>query len=275
MSPASPVSPLIAALLGVLQGLTEFLPVSSSGHLVIAQALLRAPAAGITLEIVLHAGTLLAVGLAYRRDLGRIAADAWGALRALPREGTASLGRARELGWLILATIPAALVGFLLGDRIEAVFERPRTTALLIAVTGLLLLAAHARRGATGPLTTGRALAMGLFQAVSLLPGISRCGSTLAGGILCGGRPEAMVRFSFLMSIPAILGTVVVRVRQLAAITEGGSGFAYAIGFVAACLCGLAAIRLLVRAVAQRRLVLFAIYCLIVGVAGGLWLPAR
>jgi len=265
----------IAALLGLIQGLTEFLPVSSSGHLVIAQALLRARSPGITLEIVLHAGTLCAVVVAYRKDLFRLLVDALGALRDAPHQGWSALRRARELGWLVLATVPAALAGLALQDRVEAVFERPRVTALLLCVTGLLLLATHAVRRRRGELGVGRVIAMGLMQAVSLLPGISRCGATLSGGLFAGGRPEAVVRFSFLMSVPAILGSLVVHLRELAAASEGGGWLSYAVGFAVAFVCGLLAIRVLLRTVARGRLYLFGIYCLVVGLGGWFWLGGR
>jgi undecaprenyl-diphosphatase len=116
---------------------------------------------------------------------------------------------------------------------------------------------------------------MGLFQAVSLLPGISRGGATLAGGVLAGGRPETVVRFSFLMSIPAILGSLVLHLRDLAQATEGADAIRYAVGFGAACLRGLAAIQLLLCAVARRRIYLFAVYGLLVDVAGGMFLGGR
>ncbi|MBD3236141.1 MAG: hypothetical protein GF330_05525, partial [Candidatus Eisenbacteria bacterium] len=127
--------PLIA-LLGLLQGLTEFLPVSSSGHLVIAQALFRVPQPGIALEVILHAGTLVAVLVTFAGDLCRLLRDAAVALTAWPRSGRSALRRGREAGLLILATLPVVAVAVLLNDAIEAAFERPRTAALFLMGTG-------------------------------------------------------------------------------------------------------------------------------------------
>jgi undecaprenyl-diphosphatase len=229
----------------------------------------------VTLEIVLHAGTLLSVLLVYRRDLALLARQALEAARALPSEGLRGLARARELAWLALATVPAALAGLLLGRQVEAVFQQPRTTALLLCVTGLLLLASELRRRARGEVNGPRALAMGGLQALSLLPGISRCGATYVGGVLAGGRPERVVRFSFLMSVPAIAGALALHLRELADLSLGSSWPAYLAGFVTAVVFGLLAIRLLLRVVARGRMLVFAVYCLIVGVAGWLYLGAN
>lgn len=263
-------SPLIALLLGLIQGLTEFLPISSSGHLVLAQTLLDVRQPGIVIEVVLHAATLLAVIVALRREVARVVADAWLALRALPREGWGALRRARYAGWLLLGTVPAALAGLTLEGPIEAAFERPATAAACLLVTGLFLLAtrwARERRPLGGRLSFG----IGLAQAVSLLPGISRSGATVSAGLFLGAAPGEAVRFSFLLSIPAILGSVVLALPDLAAASEG-QGLAFlGIGFVAAFLAGLAAIAWMLRLVARGKLHWFGVYCLLAGGAA-LWL---
>jgi undecaprenyl-diphosphatase len=261
-----------AILLGLLQGLTEFLPVSSSGHLVLAQELLRAPQPGITLEITLHAGTLLAVLFAYRRDVATLVRDGVGALRGVAHDGWSALRQAREIGWLLLASIPAGLAGILLDRPIEAAFERPPAAAAFLLVTGVMLLATRWLRRGTRPVGSRSALAMGMAQAISLLPGISRSGATITGGLAVGAQAGRVVRFSFLMSIPAILGSLLVNLPELTALRGSAELGAHGAGFLVAFLSGLVAIRLLVTVVARGRLHLFGVYCLVAGLLAGWWL---
>ena len=253
---------LLSILLGLLQGLTEFLPISSSGHLVLAQEVFRAPQAGIALEVVLHAGTLLAVLVRFREDLWRILTSS---LREL-RGGDRSEGQGlRELGLLCAATLPVVIVGLFARDFVETAFESPRVAASMLCVTGLVLLATRfvtVRRA----FTLRTALAMGMMQVVSLLPGISRSGATIGGGMFAGVDSRAVVRFSFLMSVPAILGSLVLELPTVVRAWEGGRALFYAAGFLAAFLSGLLAIHFLLRIVARGKLYLFAPYCLAVGI---------
>jgi len=254
-------SPLIGILLGLIQGLTEFLPVSSSGHLVLAQELLGAPRPGIALEIVLHAATLLAVLWTLRLEVAAVAGEAWGALAGLPRRGPAALREARGVWLLILATIPAALAGLLLRGGIEAAFESPRAAAGCLVVTGLLLLATRRLRLRPRELGGRPALAMGLAQALALLPGIG-------AGLILGVAPAKAVRFSFLMSVPAVLGSLILTLPDVARDAGGHGSLFLAAAFLAAFLSGVAAIRWMLRIVARGRLHYFGFYCLAAGIAG-------
>jgi undecaprenyl-diphosphatase len=266
------VSPAAAILLGLIQGLTEFLPVSSSGHLVLAQALMHVREQGILLEVVLHAGTLGAVIVALRRDLWQIVREALIAAAAVPRDGVRALAGARGAGLLILATLPAAIAGLALRGSIESAFEDPRATAACLVVTGLILLATRWLHARPRPLGGPLALVMGLAQAVSLLPGISRSGSTVSAGLMAGAAPRDAVRFSFLMSVPAVLGSLVVGLSEAIHTPGTHAWAALALGFATAFVAGLVAIALMMRIVARGRFYLFGIYCLLVGIAGWIWL---
>jgi undecaprenyl-diphosphatase len=266
--PSSGPTLLIAIILGLLQGLTEFLPISSSGHLVLAQAWLAAPQQGIVLEVVLHAGTLLAVLCSFRRDLLTILTDTRDALfngRWAPRRWPAGF---RTFVWIGLATIPVVIVGLLWKESIVALFESPRLATVALMGTGVLLLLTRWIPRGVRPIGWRAALMMGFMQVLSLMPGISRSGATIFGGLLTRAEPERVARFSFMMSIPAIVGSLVLEFPAMAAIVSQGNLLPYALGFVAAFLSGLAAIEILLRVVAKGRFFLFGIYCLVVGIVG-------
>ncbi|MEW6072931.1 MAG: undecaprenyl-diphosphate phosphatase, partial [Planctomycetota bacterium] len=187
------------ALLALLQGLTEFLPVSSSGHLVLAQAALGLREPALAIDVALHGGTLLAVLAVYRADLRSIARDAL-------------QGRPRELLLLAVGSLPAAGVGIGLRSFVEEAFASPRLAAAGLLATALILGVGEAgrrrraRAGTAAAAVPGyaAALAIGTAQAVAILPGVSRSGSTIAAGLLLGLAPPAAARFYFLRSIPAV-----------------------------------------------------------------------
>jgi undecaprenyl-diphosphatase len=257
------MTPIDVIVLSLIQGLTEFLPVSSSGHLVLANALLGLREPGIATEIVLHAGTLLAVVLYYRRDLVRIAA---GTIRSFA-DGTNQEARgARNLVVaIVLGTIPAVIVGLAGGAWLEALYENPRESAIEIIITGGILLSTLAvRRGVRG-ITLGRAIVIGLSQAIALLPGISRSGMTIAAGLYLGVLPEEAARFSFLLAIPAILGGVVLKIPEVLAEAHAGEAKLLALGFVLTFLVGYASIAVLLRIVRRGRFGLLGAYCVAAG----------
>lgn len=264
---------LEVTLLAIVQGLTEFLPVSSSGHLVLANALLGVREPGIALELVLHLGTLVAVVLYYRRDLARILT---GSIRWLGgRRGPEERHSGEMFLLLVLGTIPAVLAAVLLGDWLEATFENPRETSVELMITGLILLATRLPRRGERRTTPADALLIGLAQAVSILPGISRSGTTIATGLFRGIRPEEAARFSFLLSIPAIFGAVLFKAKDIADRAEGGAAGLYLLGFLVSFALGYASIAWLLRIVRRGRFFAFGIYCLIVGAVGLLALTAR
>ena len=247
------MSVLESVILGVVQGLTEFLPVSSSGHLVLAQGLLGVRLPGVGFEIVVHVATLCAVLWVYRERVRRLA------LGVVGRERDSL----RYVGLLLLASIPAGVVGLLGSDFLEAQFERPPVAAALLLVTGALVYTTRwtARGGGRAEPDAGRALLIGAAQAAAILPGISRSGSTVAVGTWLGVEPVRMAEFSFLMSVPAIGGAAMLQAGDLADSSSLIGNAALASGFAAALLSGVAAIRIFVRMLRSVTFHRFAYYC--------------
>jgi undecaprenyl-diphosphatase len=255
---------LQAAWLAAVQGLTEFLPVSSSGHLVILQGIMHVPRQGIAFEVVVHLGTLLAVLVVYGRDLLQILG---GALR-LRRDSL------NMLGLLALGSVPAGAAGILLGDSVKKLFDSPLIASAMLLVTGSLLFATRwVRRSghAPRPLSAG---VIGVAQALALLPGISRSGSTISTGLFFGLSREQAARFSFLLSVPAIAGAGLL---ELPGMSASDMGPHLLVGFVVSALTGYSALRLLLRFVRHGRLHVFCWYCWAAGIAGilTLVLPGR
>ncbi|HSM61949.1 MAG TPA: undecaprenyl-diphosphate phosphatase [Longimicrobiales bacterium] len=247
-----------AILLGVVQGATEFLPVSSSGHLVIAQELLDVHIGGVLFEIAVHLATLVSILLVYR---ARVAGLVAGVLR---REQDA-WGYVALLG---LATLPAAALGVLARDPIEALFESPVVPGVALLVTGALL---WTTRGVIARATLERpgvaaALLVGVAQAFALVPGISRSGSTVVAALWLGIRAPEAAAFSFLMAVPAIGGAAVLQLPGLTSGTGPGTG-ALVAGGVAAGVTGVLAIRTFVAMLEKRSFHAFAPYCWVVGSA--------
>lgn len=248
-----------AVLLGLIQGLTEFLPVSSSGHLVLFQRLFNVDLGGADMlfDLTLHLGTLFAVCVAMRRQI-------------------LSLFRRpfRTLFMLIAATVPAAVVGLLFGDIIDGIFFGGAYLAMGFAATAAILTAAQAisrRRKQFLPLNFRRSLCMGLAQAVAVIPGISRSGATVAAGVLAGADGGQAADFSFLLSIPVILGgfavTLYKTLRGGGLVISGSAahfGVCIALSVAAAAISGLFAIRVMKQSSASGRYTPFIVYlCLL------------
>jgi undecaprenyl-diphosphatase len=266
------VTLLQALVLGIVQGATEFLPVSSSGHLVLVPWLLGwqlDPGVAFVFDVLVQLGTLAAVIAFLWRDLVSLARAA---LAGLVQRRPLATAEAR-LAWLIaVATIPAALAGILFKDVVERAFASPAAVSAFLLLTAALLYASERLgrpRRDLPSLTVADALWVGLAQALALLPGVSRSGATIAGGLGRGlHRPEA-ARLSFLMSVPVFLGAGLVATRDLAAsphaLTQAPP---LVVGFVTAAVVGYLAIRWLLAYLARRPLTPFAVYCLLAGVAG-------
>ncbi len=256
-------------LLGTVQGLTEFLPVSSSGHLLLLERVLGFTIGGSAtfLNVMLHLGTLIAVVIVFRRDLFSLFK------RPL-----------RPLFLLGFATLPAALTGLFLGDAIDALFAGEGgllLLALCFGVTAILLTACEyvaRHRKKRAPFGAKSALSMGFMQAVAVLPGLSRSGSTIAMGVLTGASVEEASRFSFLMSVPIILGSVVVSGWKLLGAPVAGMGAAEAVGLlvgiVSAAVSGLFAIKAMLRIVRRASYRGFALYLFVLALFT-LWLDLR
>lgn len=255
---------LSTLLLGVLQGATEFLPISSSAHLVIAQTVLKVQHPGLMVEIVLHLGTLVSVLGYFRRDL-------WQLARGFQPPGRGGAAARWELGYLGLATVPAVVVALALGDNVEAAFEDVHFTGMMLLVTTtVLVLSRWAKRREGARLTWAIALVIGLAQSLAILPGISRSGITIVTGLWLGLKPEEAARFSFLMAIPAILGA---GIFQLLDLIQGPTVpvTGLVLGFLAAALVGYGMIAWLMDILRRGRLHLFAGYTLLVGLMVIFW----
>lgn len=257
-----------AALLGLLQGLTEFLPVSSSGHLALARMLFGGRAeSGPLFEVVVHIGTLFAILFVFRDDVGRI-------LRALPRafrpDRSGEPDPDRRLVWLIgLSAIPAGVTGILLRDSFDDLVSDPRLVGgCLIATGAFLLIGRRFAREPGGAITLKIALAMGFAQALAILPGISRSGSTIAAGLITGGARDAVGRFAFLMAVIPITGAGLLEAKDAFSGEEVTLPLAaILIGLVVSFLSGWLALKVLLAFVARGRLHLFAGYCFLLGLA--------
>jgi undecaprenyl-diphosphatase len=246
-----------ALALGALQGATEFLPVSSSGHLVLVPALLGWPAPPLPFTVALHWGTVAAVLWYFRRDWLRLARGVWRAVRAGDLVDNPD---GRLAVWMALATLPAAAVGLAFHDLFAGLFASPQAAARFLYGTAALLVVAELlarRRAAPASLGAGIAAAIGVAQAVSILPGISRSGATIAAGLGLGLPREEAARFSFLISTPVIVGAGLLELPALAA---GGSLPAIGVGMVAAFAVGYASIAALLHLVRRQPLYGFAGY---------------
>jgi len=253
-----------AIALGVLQGLTEFLPVSSSGHLALAESFFGVESPGVTFEVFVHFGTALAViCFFWKRVVSVVAAVARFVFR-LPHDADEA-----RLGFhLIVGTIPAGVVGLLLEDRIEAAFDSPVLVSILLIVTGVVLWSTRRIPPGTKARGTWRdALAIGSAQAAAILPGISRSGSTISVGLALGLERRAAAEFAFLLSIPVILGATAANLGD--ALDAGAAqGAAIAAGTVAAFVAAIPAIALLLKVVSAGKFSRFAYYCWAVGIIG-------
>ncbi len=244
-------------LLGIVQGLTEFLPISSSGHLVVAQAAVGLAAPGVVVEVILHVATLLAVVIVYRTRLwnvakGCIAGDrsAW-----------------RFVGLLTVGTIPAAVAGFVWSDVFERAFESLLVVGIDFLITGAVLWSTRAvvARADRAEPSLPAAGGIGIAQALAIFPGISRSGTTVAAALWWRVDPERAAEFSFLLAIPAIVGAAVLQLPAL-----GSGAVSVATGpllgsFAAALVSGVVAIRLLVALLRRRAFHRFAPYCWAIG----------
>ncbi|MBP5188813.1 MAG: undecaprenyl-diphosphate phosphatase [Fibrobacterales bacterium] len=251
-------------LLGVVQGLTEFLPVSSSGHLVVFSNILGDGGEGTLLEVLLHFGTLAAVLTVYRKEIFALCAG----LVRREREAT------RKCGLIALACVPTGLIGILFKHPLEALFESPFAVSCALLFTAALLWSVRlvpADRPAK-PLDARRALLIGLIQGVAIVPGISRSGSTICGALHLGVDRRTAGDFSFLISVPAVAGAVLLKIKDVAEAgidASGITGWTLA-GVAASFLVGWAALVWLLKFVRKGKMHLFAPYVLAVGL-WGIW----
>ncbi len=322
---------LQAFILGIVQGFTEFLPVSSSGHLVLVPEFFNVPAPALGFDILLHVATLVAVFGYFIQDIAKMAV-ALVAPRRMERE-KARFWR-RLLLWLVIGSVPAGIAGVVFAKFFEGLFTSTMSVGIFLMITGCLLWGADVALQRKGPdkvfdghgsgavgrgvrrvepadgvtrtstsagivaggVLTARvptsngleskaavgsasswrsrrlgsmravdALIIGCFQALAIAPGLSRSGATISAGVYLGFDRQTAARFSFLLSIPAILGAALVHVNDISGAFTGATGGAYAVGAVAALVSGLIAVFFMMRYLRQHRLRLFAVYTLLLG----------
>ncbi|MDI6401523.1 undecaprenyl-diphosphate phosphatase [Balneolaceae bacterium ANBcel3] len=266
------MSILEALLLGILQGITEFLPVSSSGHLVLAQSLLASELApGITFEIVVHFGSFSSIALYYRKKIMAILIDL---IKSFSPEGIRSKRYTTDphtrLSWIILlSVIPAGVVGFTMKEQIESLFMNPVLVSGMLLVTGALLFSTRFVGKTEKDVNVRRGFIIGIAQACAIIPGISRSGSTITTGLLCGVSREHVANFSFLMVLPVLAGAMLVEMLELR--ETGMENLALAslvVGYFASFISGFYALKYLIILLKRDKIYYFAYYCWPVGVAG-------
>jgi undecaprenyl-diphosphatase len=250
------VTTIQALWLGIVQGLTEFLPVSSSGHLVIFQHLFGVKEAPLAFDVLVHWGTLLAVFVAFWGDIYKIIRRPFSKLTYL----------------IVVGCIPAGLAGILLEPVFEKAFQSLLVVGIGLFITGIILMLSENMTNHSlfqkGLRETSYwdVIFIGIIQAIAIVPGISRSGSTIAGGLLAGLEREFAARYSFLLSIPVILGAGVIQLKDLAVQSLPDQQLLpFIIGPVAAAVSGFIAIKLVMRLVKKGRLSIFSYYCWVVG----------
>jgi undecaprenyl-diphosphatase len=258
-------------ILALVQGLTEFLPVSSSGHLALISHFLPKTPDEFYLAVFLHGGTLLATIIYFWPDIVRI----FTGLRLRSEEGAKSRG---YLTAIIVGSIPVAVFGLLLKKQAESIFTSLPLLAVMFLITGLVLAVASLKNsprsslpleggGKVGVINPFRAFIIGCAQLVAVLPGISRSGSTISAGLISGLSRQEAFRFSFLLSLPAVAGAFLVEIPMglPGGLKPGNSPVSLLLGFVVSCLVGLLALHILRRLVLAGRLAWFSVYLLVLG----------
>jgi len=259
---------ITSIILGFVQGATEFLPVSSSGHLVLAQHLLKSGASSdLIFEVLVHLATMLAVLIYFRKKVLRIV------LSLFPPYSSEKAPDLKLAIIIVLATIPAAVIGLLFEDKIEAVFSSSRLTSIMLIVTAAILLGTKFIEKGQKALNIKSGLFIGLAQALALLPGISRSGSTISMALYLKVNPEEAAEYSFLLSLPAVFGAGILKMMQLYSNNQVDGQFSvYLIGALTAFIVGYISIALLLKLVKQGKFFYFGIYCLLVGISGLIFL---
>ena len=260
-----------AIVLGIVQGLTEFLPVSSSGHLELGKALFGLQDVDLTFSILVHGATACSTLVVFRRDIASLVAGVFTSDKNHRKSSHA------YIGWLALSTIPAVVVAFTLRDFLESAFlEHPNRVGWSLCATALILFGSERIANRTDKsLNFKTVVGIGIAQALAIVPGVSRSGSTIGAAVALGISRKEAARFSFLMALPVIFGATALEMKDLLESGSGQADFnttAYAAGTVAAFISGWAACQWMIRLVQRTNLNVFAAYCLIAGLAAAAFL---
>jgi len=261
-----------AIILGIVQGLTEFLPVSSSAHLVFVPEILKVQSS-LVFDTILHVGSLVAVVIYFWKDIIHMLTSFFSSLMDIPRrqfrEGIKE-DKFKKLAWfVIIGTIPAGLVGVLFKDTFEALFNDVFIVGFFLIITGFLLWGSEMmsrrvdNKTSLKEMSVKNSILIGIAQAFAIAPGISRSGATISAGLFLGIERELAARYSFLLSIPAILGAALVQVKDISSIDV--STAVIIAGFIAAAVTGYIAIKIVLKLIQEKNLLIFAYYCWIIG----------
>lgn len=256
-----------AMVLGVLQGLTEFLPISSSGHLVIGSELMNFQEQGVVFDVFVHLGTLLAVVVFFRKELIEMVKAPFSFLLGDRSESVKHFFM-MDL-YVVVATLPAVAVGLFLKDRVESLFGNILVVYFMLAVTGIIMITTRYLPQKDKPITWRKSFWVGCAQACAIMPGLSRSGSTIFLGMVLGIDREKIAKFSFIMSIPAILGAAVLQIGDIMSNPlEKGAFINIGAGALMAAVSGYLAIKLLLDIIRRNRLQWFGYYCLLISATG-------
>lgn len=265
---SEPQHDLLTAIgLGVVQGVTEFLPISSDGHLALFGLLFEVPEASLVTTVTLHLGTLLATLLVFRADLGQLLRSAWSSL-STPK-ALLQVPEGKLLACIVVASLPTAVIGLLLEDAVEPLSRSPWAVGLGFLGSALAVLSTRRREAGADTFSLGAAFVVGVLQGLAVLPGLSRSASTIASAMLLGLSPQAAFRFSFLLSMPAVAGAALLELGKPGVIA-GLSPVAW-IGAGIALVTGVVALKLLRGVLARGRFWLFGLYLIPLGAAMVLW----
>ena len=267
---------LEAIVLGILQGLTEFLPVSSSGHLVLMQHFLGIKESQVFFDVMLHFGTLGAVIIVYHQLIGALVRTSFLALVQgdFYQHPLSTIGKTphlRLIWFLLLGSIPTGLIAVLFKDSLEAIFGKPIVVACMLIITGIILQLSRLgqkRPRAEAPLRAWHTPLIGIAQGLAITPGISRSGSTISISLLLGLSPQVAAQYSFLLSIPAILGAVIIKLKDVGEITIAPA--VIVAGILTSFIVGYIALRLLLAMLNRGKFSVFSYYCFALGIVAAM-----
>lgn len=281
------MSLLEAILMGIIQGVTEFLPVSSSGHLALFKILFNVEDVGLLFDVILHLGTLIAIFAVYYKDIWKMICEGCAIIADVCRNISiffSNIANKKKGGYhrvvcngyrkfvmlVIVSTIPTGIIGVLDADLVEMASKILIVPGICLILTSILLLIAdHCKKGEKLPrqVTYSNAFIIGIAQGVATMPGLSRSGTTIAACLLSGFDRRFAVKYSFIMSIPAVLGSLVFELPKLANVSFSTSEIVYyLIGMVVAAVVGYICIKTMLYVVRQKKFTGFAVYCFLVGV---------
>ena len=264
-------------ILGLVQGLAEFLPISSSGHLAALQYIFGIDGSNVlTFTVMLHFGTLVAIFVVYWKDIVDLVKELFATIKDICTGQGVQVNKndTRKLGFMIItASVPTAIIGLLLNDFFESLYARMTVIGVCLIITGCGLFFAERYGGGKRTIKDmnfRNALFIGLCQSVAIMPGISRSGATMIGGLACKFDRAFAVRYAFLISIPSVLGAFLLEVPEAVRSVSDGTGMSLGVmlaGIVVAAVSGYAAIKVMIKAVTNKKLMYFSVYTWIAGAA--------